>query len=40
MAFFWQNKLENLHYKIIDEFFEGKPEFEINKINIVASESI
>lgn len=40
LSFFWQDKLEELHHKIIDDIFEDDPDFSRDKINIVHSKSV
>ena len=40
IVFFQQNNLKDFHHKIIDDIFEGHPNFENNKINICSSQRI
>ncbi|XP_050316234.1 uncharacterized protein LOC126750624 [Anthonomus grandis grandis] len=40
VSFFCQTKLEDLHYKIIDDLLEENIEFETHKVNILSSTSV
>lgn len=40
VTFFWQNKLEDLHYSIIEDILEENPKFEKTLVNIFSSKSV
>lgn len=40
LTFFWQNKLEDLHYKIIEDLFEENPEFSKDQLNLLSSKTV
>lgn len=40
VTFFWQNKLEQLHHKIIDDILEENIDFSPHQINILSSKTI
>lgn len=40
VTFFWQNKMEDLHFKIIEDIFEENPEFSQDQINILSSKTV
>ena len=40
VTFFWQNKMDDLHFKIIEDIFEESPDFHSDQINILSSKSV
>lgn len=40
ITFFWQNKIQEFHHKIIDDILEENPDFHLKRINIFNSKTV